>query len=89
MVRRRRSSDPAHLPESEWDAVGIYRHRPSGIPTHVSRGDAHAADIIEGRYPLEQAQQDEQRRRALLARLRDTSRYPTALDVLRGLTGED
>ncbi|MCC7033834.1 MAG: hypothetical protein IT179_13495 [Acidobacteria bacterium] len=82
---------PWRLPESEWDAVGIYRHRPSGIPTHVSRGDAHAADIIEGRYPLERAKQDEQRRRALLGQLRQ-ARQPgsaqTGAAWLRRLLGE-
>lgn len=84
---RRRTRDPAALPESEWADVGIYRHQPSGIATHVSRGDAHAADIIAGRYPLEQARQDEQRRRALVQQLR--GRGPTACDVLRRYTGED
>ncbi|MCC7178649.1 MAG: hypothetical protein IT177_09690 [Acidobacteria bacterium] len=88
----RRDPTPWRLPESEWDSVGIYRHRPSGIPTHISRGDGHASDIIAGRYPLAQAQADEQRRRALVTQIawaRRADRPLTGADVLRRRTGED
>jgi hypothetical protein len=92
VVTARRDPTPWRLPESEWPTVGVYRHRPSGIPTHVARGDQHATDIIEGRYPLEQAQADEQRRRRLVEQIgwgRRADRPRTGADILRRRTGED
>ena len=87
----KRTPAPWRLPESEWDAVGIYRHQPSGIPTHISRGDQHASDIIEGRYPLEQARRDEQRRQELVQQIGNARRADrvTTADLLRRAWGED
>lgn len=60
------------LPEEKWHLVGVSRLH--GVPTH-SRGDQHAARIISGEIPFEEAATARQSTTQMLAEIAHHARY--------------
>lgn len=63
---------PVALGREKWDAAGIYLL--NGIPTH-SRGDQHAARIISGAIPYEQAVRAKEATTSMLADMAHYARH--------------